>query len=65
MIKAGEISGSVPVVLERLIYIIEHEAKVKSDIKSALRYPIIVLIALGGAFIVLLTFVIPKFASCF
>jgi type II secretory pathway component PulF len=65
MIKAGEISGSVPVVLERLIYIIEHEAKVRSDIKSALRYPIIVLVALGIAFIVLLTFVIPTFANVF
>jgi type II secretory pathway component PulF len=65
MIKAGEISGSVPIVLDRLIYIIEHEAKVKSDIKSAFRYPIIVLVALCGAFIVLLTFVIPQFASVF
>ena len=65
MIKAGEISGSVPVVLERLIYIIEHEAKVRSDIKSALRYPMIVVIALVGAFIGLLTFVIPTFASVF
>ena len=65
MIKAGEISGSVPIVLDRLIYIIEHEAKVKSDIKSAFRYPLIVLIALGGAFILLLTFVIPQFASVF
>jgi type II secretory pathway component PulF len=65
MIKAGEISGSVPIIMERLIYIIEHEAKIKSDIKSALRYPVIVLIALTGAFIGLLTFVIPTFASVF
>jgi type IV pilus assembly protein PilC len=65
MVRAGEISGNVPIVLERLIYIIEHEAKVKADIKSALRYPMIVLIALAGAFIVLLTFVIPQFASVF
>jgi type IV pilus assembly protein PilC len=65
MIKAGEMSGSVPIVLDRLIYIIEHEAKVKSDIKSAFRYPLIVLGALGIAFIVLLTFVIPQFASVF
>jgi type II secretory pathway component PulF len=65
IIRAGEISGNVPVVLERLIYIIEHEAKIKSDIKSALRYPMIVLVALAGAFIVLLTFVIPQFASVF
>lgn len=65
MIRAGEISGTVPIVLERLIYIIEHEAKVKADIKSALRYPTIVLVALVGAFIGLLTFVIPTFANVF
>jgi type IV pilus assembly protein PilC len=65
MIKAGEISGNVPGVLERLIYIIEHEDKVKSDIKAALRYPMIVVIALSIAFIVLLTFVVPQFASIF
>ena len=65
MVKAGEMSGSVPIVLDRLIYIIEHEAKVKSDIKSAFRYPLIVIIALGIAFIVLLTFVIPQFVSVF
>ena len=65
MIRAGEISGNVPIVLDRLIYIIEHEAKVKADIKSAFRYPLIVLIALGLAFIILLTFVIPQFAFSF
>jgi type II secretory pathway component PulF len=65
MIRAGEISGSVPSVLERLSYIIEHEAKVKSDIKSALRYPQIVVIALSIAFVILLTFVVPTFVSLF
>lgn len=65
MINAGEISGTVPDVLARLITIIEHEAKIKADIKSALQYPFIVLIALGIAFFVLLTFVIPKFVTIF
>jgi type IV pilus assembly protein PilC len=65
MINAGEISGTVPDILGRLISIIEHEAKIKQDIKSALQYPIIVLIALGLAFFVLLTFVVPKFVSIF
>jgi type IV pilus assembly protein PilC len=65
MIKAGEVSGNVPGVLDRLIYIVEHEAKLKSDIKSALRYPMIVVIALAIAFIILLTFVVPQFAALF
>src|SRR4030042_1106759 len=65
MINAGEISGTLPDVMVRLISIIEHEAKVKQDIKSAMQYPIIVLIALVFAFFFLLTFVIPKFATVF
>lgn len=65
MIKAGEISGTVPAVLERLTYIIEHEAQIKSDVKAALQYPIMVLVALIVAFFVLLTFVIPKFVRIF
>jgi type IV pilus assembly protein PilC len=65
MVRAGETSGSLPEVLERLIYIIEHEAKIKGDVKSALQYPMIVTIALAVAFVVLLTFVIPKFATVF
>jgi type II secretory pathway component PulF len=65
MINAGEVSGTVPAILDRLIAIIEHEAKIKSDIKSALQYPIMVLAALGIAFFVLLTLVIPKFADIF
>jgi len=65
MIAAGEKSGSLVHVLERLIYIIEHENKVKSDIKAALRYPMFVVLFLGVAFVVLLTFVIPKFITIF
>ncbi|MBU2549686.1 MAG: type II secretion system F family protein [Proteobacteria bacterium] len=65
MINAGEAGGSLPEVLDRLIYIIEHEHKVKSEIKAALTYPIIVLIFLAIAFIVLLTFVVPKFVDLF
>lgn len=65
MIEAGEVSGSLPEILERLIYIIEHENKIKADIKSALRYPAIVVVTLIAAFFILLTFVIPKFVSIF
>jgi len=65
MINAGEISGTIPDVMARLIGIIEHEAKIKNDIKSAMQYPVIVVIALGIAFFVLLTFVIPKFVTIF
>lgn len=65
MVHAGEVSGTVPDILQRLTAIIEHEERVKSDIKSAMQYPIMVMVALGVAFVVLLTFVIPKFADIF
>ncbi len=65
MIEAGESSGALSDVLERLVYLLEHEDKVRSDIKSALQYPMMVFITLGVAFFVLLTFVIPRFVSIF
>jgi type IV pilus assembly protein PilC len=65
MVHAGEASGALPEILERLTYILEHEHKVKTDIKSALQYPMIVVIFLMVAFFVLLTFVIPKFVNIF
>jgi type II secretory pathway component PulF len=65
MIRAGESSGALPEVLDRLTYIIEHEHNVKSDIKSALTYPIIVVVFLFSAFLILITQVIPKFVNIF
>ncbi len=65
MIKAGELSGSLPEVLDRLIYIQEHEEKVRAEVKSAVRYPAMVIIFLFVSFFVLLTFVVPKFVAIF
>ncbi|MCG8616145.1 MAG: type II secretion system F family protein, partial [Desulfobacterales bacterium] len=65
MVRAGETSGTLPDVLERLIYITEHEEKVKNDIRAALRYPVIVMCFLLTSFIVLLTMVVPKFVGIF
>lgn len=65
VVAAGESSGKLPEVLERLIYLIEHEAKVSADIRTALRYPFMVVGALGIAFVVMLGFVVPRFVTFF
>ncbi len=65
MIRAGESTGVLAEVMDRLIYIIEHESQIKSDIKAALNYPFMVVVFLGIAFFVLLTFAIPRFAKIF
>ena len=65
MLRAGEASGSLNQILDRLTYIIEHEHKVKSEIKSAMTYPVIVVSFLVLAFFILLTAVIPRFVNIF
>ena len=65
MIQAGEESGRLGEVMDRLIYLLEHEHKVKSDIKSAMQYPVLVMVTLFAAFLFLLTFVVPRFVDVF
>ncbi len=65
MVKAGEESGNIDAILNRLAVYIEKAVKIKSQVKGALVYPIAILIV---AFVVvagLLVFVIPKFESVF
>lgn len=65
MIEAGETSGTLPEVLDRLLYLIEHEAQVKAEIKTAMRYPLIVVGTLAVAFLIMVGFVIPRFVTFF
>ena len=65
MIRAGEVSGRLEQILERLIFIGEAEEKLQLRVKSALRYPTLVLSALVIAFLVITNFIIPRFAALF
>jgi type II secretory pathway component PulF len=60
-IWAGETGGVLDDILMRLCELLEHERKMRSEVMSALRYPIMVVCAFGVAVIVLATFVLPKF----
>ncbi len=60
-IWAGETGGVLDEILERLTMLLEHERKLKSDVGSAMRYPIILMVGFVIAAIVLATFVLPKF----
>lgn len=64
-IKTGETTGHLDQVLDRLSEFMEREMKTREDLKDALRYPMLVLIALAAAFVILVTFVFPKFAFLF
>ncbi len=64
-VKAGESSGRLEEILGKLADLLEYEFKVKEEIKSATRYPILVIVFVVLACAVLLIFVIPKFMNIF
>lgn len=65
MIRAGEAGGVLEKVLERLGESLETAQDLTDYIKSALVYPIFLLLVAGMSIIVLMTFVIPKFSMLF
>ncbi|MFH1442232.1 MAG: type II secretion system F family protein [Candidatus Omnitrophota bacterium] len=62
MIKAAETGGSMTEILSRLTSLLEQESDTRSRIKAATRYPILAFFVLCVAFIIVVTFVIPRFA---
>lgn len=65
MVRAGESSGQLDALLERLAQLGEDELVMHSRIKSATRYPIIVISTLVIAFMLIVGFVLPKFSSLY
>jgi type IV pilus assembly protein PilC len=65
MVKAGEASGSLDVVLGRLAQSMEEAEALKGRVKGAMMYPIIVLCVSIIIVIVLMVGVIPRFIEMF
>lgn len=65
MIRAGEKAGILPSVLDRVSNLIEKDLVTIGRVRAATRYPLIVLVTLAIAFVILTTYVVPKFASFF
>lgn len=65
MIRAGEASGAMIEVLRRLSDHYERNENMKSKIKSALAYPIIVLVLGVAAVIFTMTWILPQFKKIF
>ena len=65
MVRVGEEAGVLDDILNRLSSLLEHDATTRARVKAATRYPVIVVISMIIAFLVLTTFVVPKFASLY
>jgi MSHA biogenesis protein MshG len=65
LIRVGEMTGLLETVFLRLAEHLEFEKEMRDRVKSALRYPIIVVFAMGIALVIINIFVIPVFAKLF
>ena len=65
LVEAGEAAGILDQLLDRLAVYMEKTEAIKSKIKSALMYPISVLIVAFVVVAVIMIFVIPSFKSVF
>jgi len=65
MVEAGEVSGNLDVIMERLSIHFEKEFKINNKIKSAMVYPVILTVVIIAVVSFLLIFVMPTFISMF
>ncbi|MEA3328655.1 MAG: type II secretion system F family protein [Candidatus Omnitrophota bacterium] len=65
MVRAGETSGILDNIMERLSALATHEAEIKNKIRAAVTYPAVIISMAVLIVFFLLTFVMPKFINIF
>ena len=65
MVRVGEATGLLEEIFYRLFEHLEFERYMREQVKSALRYPMFVVIAMAVALVIVNLFVIPAFAKVF
>ncbi len=65
LIRAGEVGGVLEESLQRIAGFLEKDVELRRKIRSALTYPVIVLLAAIGIVIFLVTWLVPQFADLF
>jgi type IV pilus assembly protein PilC len=65
MVKAGEVSGNLDVILTRLAEYLEAIEEIKREVKSAMVYPTVSLVMILSITIGLVVGIVPKFQAIF
>ncbi len=65
LVRAGEASGNLDTFLERIVLNLEKTISIKKAIKSAMMYPIILLLVAVSVVGVMMIFVVPVFVEIF
>jgi type IV pilus assembly protein PilC len=63
MVRAGETAGILDMVLDRLAFQQEKDSALRSKIRGAMMYPMVIFSVTIIAFIVLMTFIVPKIGA--
>lgn len=65
MVRAGETSGTLEIVLERLADFTEGQAQLNNKIMGALLYPAVMVMVAGAVLVIMFTVVVPKITKIF
>lgn len=65
LVRAGEVGGVLDETLDRLAGFLERDQELRRKIKSAMTYPVMVMIVACGIVLFLVTFILPKFIQLF
>ena len=65
LVRAGEAGGTLPATLDRLAALLERERSLSANLRSALIYPALLIVAAIGSIVLLLDYVLPQFAPIF
>jgi general secretion pathway protein F len=65
LVRAGEAGGTLPATLDRLATLLERERSLSANLRSAMIYPALLIVAAIGSIMLLLDYVLPQFAPIF
>ena len=65
MVRAGEIGGSIDVVLQGVAAQLEKQVELSRKIRGAMTYPVVVLFVIALIFVAVMVFVVPTFKNLF
>jgi general secretion pathway protein F len=65
LVRAGEAGGTLPATLDRLATLLERERSLSANLRSAMIYPALLIVAAIGSIVLLLDYVLPQFAPIF
>ena len=65
LVRAGEVGGVLEEVLQRLSSFLEKDVEMRRKVKSAMTYPMIVIVVAMAIIVGLCTFIVPKFIDLF